>query len=64
MLEDNRLVHSLADLERKRQADIKKQKLNYERRRLTKLVTEKRKQQHMLKEREKVKGQDLFRLVF
>ena len=64
MLENDSLASSLADVERKRQTDVAKQKLNYERRRLSKLVTEKRKRQHMLKEKERTKGQDLFRLVF
>jgi len=54
------LSQSLRDLECKHHADIAKRKLSHQRKQLNKLVTEKRRRDFVLKERERSKPQDLF----
>lgn len=55
------LAQSLLELQKQHSQDIVRKKMMVEKRRLSRLVVEKRKREHISKEREKVKPQDLFR---
>ena len=57
----NVLSQSLIELQERQWKLINIHKMLVEKRRLGKLVSEKRKQEHISKERERAKGRDLFR---